>query len=146
MSVRMLGEQSEAEDAVQEAFIAAYRNMDRLRGDDPFPWLVRITTNACLQLLRTRRRKGTAHLAEPDLVVDERPASERSLAMRNLLEHVVGELDERGQQILVTHFIHGMDQSEVATALGISRRAVAKRLTRMRERYLPMMRELGVTS
>ncbi len=155
LACRMLGDSGEAEDAVQETFltvfrkadrfevqetfISAYRSFDRLRGDDPFPWLVRIATNSCLMILRTRRRKGTASLEAPELVADRQGGAERRFATRRFIERLIDELDERSQHIVVAHFVHGMDQGQIAESLGISRRAVVKRLARLRAEYGPLV-------
>ena len=56
----------------------------------------------------------------------------RDIHARRALEELLETLDERGQEILVAHYIAGMDQGQIAVALGISRRAVVKRLTKLR--------------
>ena len=54
--------------------------------------------------------------------------------MRQRLERVVDTLDERTQDIFVCHYIDGLSQGEIAANLGISRRAVVKRLTALRQK------------
>src|SRR4051812_50138990 len=56
---RMLGSSFEAEDAVQEAFLRAWRNADRFEGRSAFKsWLYRIATNVCLDMLDGRKRRA----------------------------------------------------------------------------------------
>jgi len=135
LCVRMLGDRSEAEDAVQETFVSAFRALDSFRyGDSHLPWLYRIATNACLKVIRTRKRKGVALTEAPERAADRPRDPVREIHARRVLASLVGELDERDQEILAAHFVAGMDQGQIATALGISRRAVVKRLTKLRRR------------
>src|ERR1043165_4666049 len=56
---RMLGSSFEAEDAVQEAFLRAWRNVDRFEGRSAFKsWLYKIATNVCLDMLDGRKRRA----------------------------------------------------------------------------------------
>ena len=133
--VRMLGDRSEAEDAVQETFVNAFRGLDSFTyGDSHLPWLYRIATNVCLKIIRTRRRKGVAMIGDLEQVAEEGPENiARSLHMRRTLEQLVDRLDERNLAIVIAHYVDGMDQGQVADQLGISRRAVVKRLTALRK-------------
>lgn len=133
--VRVLGDRAEAEDAVQEAFLSAFRALDRFEdtGRGHLPWLYTIATNVCIKLIRTRRRKGAEPLGEreppaaaPDLV--------EALHTRTLLDRLAGEVDDRTLAILVAHYVDGIDQGQIAEQYGISRRAVVKRLTALRAR------------
>jgi RNA polymerase sigma-70 factor (ECF subfamily) len=135
LCARMLGDRSEAEDAVQDTFVNAFRALDSFRyGDSHLPWLYRIATNACLKIIRTRKRKGVALTETPERMPDRARDPVRDIHARQVLESLVDELDERSQQILVAHYVAGMDQGQIAASLGISRRAVVKRLTKLRRR------------
>ncbi len=133
--VRVLGDRAEAEDAVQETFLSAFRALDRFEesGRGHLPWLYTIATNTCIKLIRTRRRKGAEPLGErepaapaPDLV--------EALHTRALLDRLAAEADDRTLAILVAHYVDGIDQGQIAEQYGISRRAVVKRLTALRAR------------
>ncbi len=63
-AMRILGNESEAEDAVQQAFLGAYQNLDKFRGDSAFStWMTRITMNEALGIVR-KRRKNLVELNE----------------------------------------------------------------------------------
>jgi RNA polymerase sigma-70 factor (ECF subfamily) len=131
--VRLLHDRSEAEDALQEVFLNAYRAYDSFTfGESRLPWLYRIASNTCFKIIRTRKRKGAVLIEDTDRQAshDAHPAD--ALHAKRVLEQLASDLDERGFQILVSHFISGMTQDEIAASLGISRRAVVKRLTALR--------------
>lgn len=133
LCLRMLGDRFEAEDAVQETFLNAYRGFGSFHyGDDYLSWLYRIGTNVCLTMLRSRRRRRTDFVESVDENAKVTTASDDVAISRQLLERLAQELDDRSLEILAAHYVAGMEQGEVAQMLGISRRAVVKRLTALR--------------
>lgn len=136
LCVRILKDTAEAEDAVQDTFLNAFRAMDSFTyGDSHLPWLYRIGTNVCLKILRTKKRKGALPVENTELERHETgqqvdPANQ--MAVRTQLLQLQESLDERNMEIVVSHFILGMNQQEVADSMGISRRAVVKRLARLK--------------
>ena len=98
---------------------------------NPTTWIYRITTNHALNRLRSRR---------PQVDIDEIPLSlhpqmagaEGQVISRQILSNLLQELDDRSQAIFFLHFVDGLNQGEVAGIQKISRRAVVKRLTKVR--------------
>src|SRR5438105_14612596 len=81
LCLRMLGEPDDASDATQEAFLSAYKAMSRFKGEGFRTWILRIATNACLDMLRSRKRKAAQPLdscGRPD--DDEDGANPRTIA------------------------------------------------------------------
>lgn len=75
VALRMLGRREDALDAVQETFLAAYRHLDRFRGDAALStWLHRIALNTCYDLLRKRREEPVAE--PPEVAGDHRFADD----------------------------------------------------------------------
>jgi RNA polymerase sigma-70 factor (ECF subfamily) len=141
--VRLLNDRSEAEDAVQEVFLNAYRAYDSFTfGESRLPWLYRIASNTCFKFIRTRKRKGPVLIEDTDRKAscDAHPAD--TLHAKRILEQLASDLDERGFEILVSHFLSGMTQDEIASHLGISRRAVVKRLTALRKQVGSKLEEI----
>jgi RNA polymerase sigma-70 factor, ECF subfamily len=141
LCLRMLGREDEAEDAVQETFINAYRALPSFdfRGSY-MPWLYRIATNACLKALRRRRPIAPVPADESATLAPFADPIEAIHAQR-VLARLAQELDARSLEILVSDNLCAMDQGEIAAALGISRRAVVKRLAAVRRRAAEILEE-----
>lgn len=108
-----------ARDAVQEALIRAWRDLPGLRDPDRFDaWLHRLIVNACLDLVRRRRRR----VIEVELTAIDAPATPdlaASLADRQLLDQALARLDPGHRAVVALHYLLGMPLPEVAHALGI---------------------------
>ena len=125
--LRLLRDREEAQDATQEVFVRLVRNMIRLEGrGDTLPWIYRVATNHCLNVLRNSGRHREDELPV-DLEADERSAAE-ALPDRRLAQELLGRFDADTQAVVVGVYVDGMEREEVATALGISKRTVSRRL------------------
>ena len=108
-----------ARDAVQEALIRAWRDLPGLRDPDRFDgWLQKLAVNACLDLLRRRRRRAI----EVELTPIE-PARTSdftgALADRDLVDQALRRLDPGHRAVVALHYLLGMPLPEVAAALSI---------------------------
>ena len=139
---RLLGQRQQAEDAAQDAFIAAWRNLAGLRGDAFRPWLLRIAANACKDELRRRGRRPSTSLddaleegmPEPP---DAGPAPEPALLqteLRDRIEVALRELPDEQRLALVLCDIEGLDYVEIAVAMQTSLGTVKSRIARGRAR------------
>jgi RNA polymerase sigma-70 factor, ECF subfamily len=121
-----------AADAVQEAFLAAYRRADSFRGDAAVTtWLHRIVVNACLD--RLRRIKPTVQLPDADLSVladshDHHAGVEVRLDVRQALD----QLPEGQRLALVLVDMHGMSVAEAASVLEVAEGTIKSRCARGR--------------
>ncbi len=136
---RVLGNVADAEDVVQGLFA------DLLGRADPtldLPYLYRAATHRCLNLLRDgRRRRELLERASPGLQGPPRGALDEQVVSLDLLQRLAAELDPRSAEILVYRCCDALSQDEVATLMGISRRAVVKRLAQIRERIATLQGE-----
>ena len=143
----LLGDDLEAEDAVQEVFVRVINAAaDFRRQSQPSTWLYRIATNLCLNRVRdTRRRREqlarlgleTNHLPSPPAPApDARPTLQRVLAL------VSSELAE----IATYYYVDEMDQAEIAALVGVSRRTIGNRLERFRIDALAALGEVDVAA
>jgi RNA polymerase sigma-70 factor (ECF subfamily) len=137
IALRITGNAADAEDAMQEAFLSAFRAWSTFRGEaSPKTWLYRVATNAAL--MRVRQRRPVQYLS--DLVEEEDvadwSASVVELAQSSeLREHVlqgISLLEPDLRAALVLRDIDGLSTSEAADALDISEQALKSRLHRAR--------------
>jgi RNA polymerase sigma-70 factor, ECF subfamily len=108
-----------ARDAVQEACIRAWRDLPGIREPDRFDaWIHRLIVNACLDLVRHRRRR----VIEVELSPLDVPAATDAagdLADREVLDQALGSLDANHRAVVALHYLLGMPLAEVAAALRI---------------------------
>jgi len=135
LAVRMLGNSSDAEDAVQDAFVAAWRQLRGFRGEAAFSsWMYRIVTNRCLRLLRTRRPvvslDDLGDRPGPDGASPEQAAeiTDRAAALQRALQ----ELPAEQRTCWVLRDLHGLNYEDIAAIVGASAGAVRGRLYRAR--------------
>ena len=144
---RMLRDEDDARDAVQEAFLQAFRACKQFQGGAMVStWLHRIAVNAALMKLRTRRRKPEQSIESllPAFLEDghhveqftawSEPA-DVTLTRRETREFVrraIDELPESYRTILMMRDIEGLDTEETASMLGTTPNAVKIRLHRAR--------------
>jgi RNA polymerase sigma-70 factor, ECF subfamily len=117
-----------ARDAVQEGLFRAWRDLRSLRDPDRFDaWVYRLTVNACLDLMRRRRRRpleiGVIEIVEPAL-----PDQTEEVADRALVDGVMRRLGDRDRSVIVLHYFLDLPISEVAICLGIPEGTVKSRL------------------
>jgi RNA polymerase sigma-70 factor, ECF subfamily len=108
-----------AQDAVQEGLIRAWRDLPGLRDPDRFDaWLHRLTVNACLDLVRRRRRRPIEVELSP---IDSTTVPDHSSAFaeRELLDAALRRLDPGHRAVVALHYLLGMPLPEVAASLGI---------------------------
>lgn len=128
----------EAEDALQEGYLRAFRGIAEFRGEASLrTWLGRIVVNAARE--RLRRRRKTVHLNAEDVIAFPRTAAggdpEAKMAqdqVRKLLEAAIDELPSAFRSVAVARLIEEMSVEETATVLDLRPETVKTRLHRAR--------------
>src|SRR5690349_3112172 len=122
-----------AEDVAQEAFVAAWRDLDRLRdGERVGTWVAGIARNLAANAVRTRGRRQDAALPEPVTTpTPEDEAVERQ--DRELLASALADVPEAHRETLVLFYLEGQSIAEIATGLGVKEDLVKQRLSRGRK-------------
>ena len=140
----LTGSAADAEDAVQDAFVKAYKALGRFRQGAPFrPWLLTIVANEARNRRRSagRREQLTLRAAEDPLSGGAVPSPEAALLdveQREELLAAVNELREDDRLAIACRYFLGLTEQETASALGWRRGTVKSRtsraLDRLRER------------
>jgi RNA polymerase sigma-70 factor (ECF subfamily) len=117
-----------ADDAVQQALVAMWRDLPSLREPDRFEgWTYRLVTRACLMELRGRRRAAVVELPAEDVVLgDGDPAA--GIARRDQLQRALDTLTPDHRAVIVLRHLTGLPLDEIAEVLGIPYGTVASRL------------------
>jgi RNA polymerase sigma-70 factor (ECF subfamily) len=135
LATRMLGQGSDAQEAVQEAYLRAFQALATGRLDDRGSvqgWLTRIVANHCIDLLRQRgSRPAEVTLEKAPRDAIEAPEQEDLLLRRDLLSWLDGLPAEQRAAVVLRH-LEGMRNAEVAQALGTTEGAIEQRLLRAR--------------
>jgi RNA polymerase sigma-70 factor (ECF subfamily) len=134
LAYRLLGDPDRMDDALQEAYVRAFRALPRFRGDARLgTWLFRITYNACLDELARARKVAHAPLDELVGQASEEPETAETLGTRGELSSALAALsaDERAVVLLVD--VEGFDYASAARIVGVPVGTVASRLNRGRE-------------
>jgi RNA polymerase sigma-70 factor, ECF subfamily len=145
---RILGNDEEARDALQDTFLSAFRSIARFEGDCRLStWLHRIAVNAALMKVRTRKRKPERSIEEllpayrddghhAEGFVSWQPPVDVAMEIahnRAMVRACIAELPEQYRVVLMLRDIEDVDTVDVAAMLGISPNAVKIRLHRARQ-------------
>lgn len=153
---RMLSNESDAHDAVQDAFASVFRAIGGFSGESQLgTWLHRIVVNASLMKLRTRQRRAEqsiepllpkyledGHQARPAVEWGESPATAiQREETRALVRQAIDSLPDSHRTVLLLRDIEGLNTEEAAAALQIEPGAVKVRLHRARQALRTLLDE-----
>ncbi len=151
LALRMVGNEEDAFDMSQEAFIKAYNSIALFRGESRFfVWLYRLTTNVCLDFLRSSGRKSHGSLTymsdeedEKELEIPDERFSPETLVEKKELRDAVNRglmsLSKDYRAILLLREIDGLSYEEIAEALSLEEGTVKSRIFRARKRLCAIL-------
>jgi len=147
LALALVTDRSDAEDALQEASLKAYRAIDSLHNDDAKSWFLKIVRNECLNLLK-RRNIGRANeiCFNDDLLVvaDEmsNPAAKVLNDMtRDQVRRAIDELPVLLKEALILREIQSLTYQQIATVTGAPMGTVMSRLSRARNSLMKLLAE-----
>jgi len=148
LAYRLVGNEEDARDVVQEAYLRAYKGIGRFREEAQFStWLYRITANCASTHLGKRRKHRHDELPEDDDVLDLSPARDPQAVadasgLRERLTAALEDLPPRLRAVVVLRDVYDLPHEAIAAELGISESAAKVRLHRarrkLRERLFPL--------
>lgn len=153
LALRMCGNPEDAREAAQDAFLAAWQGLPFFRQESSFStWLYRLTSNACVDLLRREGRHTAA--SGPSLDDEEAPVSLPDTAagpqeqleqreLRELIEAGLQSLSPEHRQVLVLREMHQLRYDEIAQALDLDVGTVKSRINRGRKQLRKFLLETG---
>ena len=150
LAYRMLNNPGEAEEAAQEAFIRAYTRLHTYNPDHKFStWMLSITSNYCIDLIR-KRRALLLSIDEPlpphpALMSDGQKGPEAQMEIneqQEMVQSLLQELPEDYRQAVVLRYWHEMSYEEIAEMMDTSVSAIKSRLFRARRQ----LAEVGVAN
>lgn len=140
LAYRLTGDEEDARDVVQEAYLRAYRGLKRFRGDAQFStWMYRITANCAATHLGKRQKHRHEELNDELGLYDERPIADPEAqaelgALRGRLREALDQLPPRLRSVVVLRDIYDLPHESIAAELGISESAAKVRLHRARRK------------
>lgn len=122
VAMRLLGQQQDAEDLVQDAFLATLEKIDSFDTQRDFaPWFYRILVNRCLNARKSRARRSTVEVPHDAASATPSPLLETERSeMRTHLKRAIAQLPERQQAIVTMFDLEGFSSPEIAEIMGIS--------------------------
>jgi RNA polymerase sigma-70 factor (ECF subfamily) len=153
LALRMLGNETDAADAAQDAFIKAFTSLSSFRGESRFSvWLYRLTNNVCIDMLRRRRdtlpietdndEGETSELPLPDERWSPEALAERAEDIR-AVRSAMAALSPEYREILTLREIGGLSYDELAETLHLETGTVRSRLNRARKKLADELMRTG---
>ena len=132
LASRMTGNRHDALDATQEAFISAFRNARKFKGNSAFStWLYRIAINSCTDLLRRKQRQ--VPVADIDVGRPPRTTTD-DIPLRMDLHRALEGLSPDHREAVIMHDIGGYPYEDIATITGVQLGTVKSRISRGRKK------------
>mgnify|MGYP003295718702 FL=1 len=134
LAYRMCGNAYDADEAAQEAFVAAWRALPNFRGDAKFStWLYRLTTNAAIDVMRREKRHQTVGDGEMIEVADDADSPQETVERTEKQEAVqkaLATLSEEYREVLLLRYMEELDYAEIAEVLQLPSGTVKSRINR----------------
>jgi RNA polymerase sigma-70 factor (ECF subfamily) len=139
---------ADAEDLAQEAFVKAFRTIDRFREGEPFgPWVYRIVTNLALDVVkhRTRFRHEEISTSMPAGRRDDTDLPARSGELARRIDAAIESLPDMQRVVARLSLVEGFDHAAVAEMLGLSEGTVRSHLSLARKKLKEVLADLVET-
>ncbi|MGC1243791.1 MAG: RNA polymerase sigma factor [Chryseosolibacter sp.] len=131
VSYRITGRQEDAEDALQDAFISAFKSLGSYRADATFgAWLKRIVVNKSINVLKRRKHEWMPEDETWDIVETESAADYKEELTVDRVKKAIEELPDGYRSVLSLYLLEGYDHQEIAGIMGITESTSKSQLNR----------------
>ncbi|SHF31543.1 RNA polymerase sigma-70 factor, ECF subfamily [Mariniphaga anaerophila] len=140
VSLRIVNDDAEAEDVMQEAFLKAFKKMDTYKGEVSFgAWLKKIVVNSSLDHLKKKR----AQLVEMDESVNALPEENEAPGEVDVaqIQKAIRSLPDGYRTVLSLYLIEGYDHDEISQILGVSNSASRTQYSRAKNKLRELLKE-----
>jgi RNA polymerase sigma factor (sigma-70 family) len=135
VSYRITGREEDAEDALQEAFISAFKNMHSYRGDATFgAWLKKIVVNKAITALKKKRLETLPEDEQWDVAEEEAPTEYREELTIERVRNAIHQLPDGYRTVLSLYLLEGYDHQEIAEIMGITESTSKSQLNRAKNK------------
>ena len=141
----MLGDRLDAEEALQDAFLRAYRSLATCAQPERFgSWLFAIVVNRCRTARERRRRRERLLSAEPVSDVAGTDSTADALAWREEIRQALGRLGVEQREAFLLKHVEGLSYEEMASLTGVGESALRMRVKRAGDRLRELLRDVYV--
>jgi RNA polymerase sigma factor (sigma-70 family) len=132
---RILGREEDAEDALQEGFISAFKNLSSYRGDATFgAWLKRIVVNKAINILKKKKHELMPEGEQWDIAEAEDVIEYREALTVDKVKSAIEQLPDGYRSVLTLYLIEGYDHQEIAEILKITESTSKSQLNRAKNK------------
>ena len=147
LALRMCGNEADADEVAQEAFLSAWKALPNFRGDSQFStWLYQLTTHAAIDLMRREKRQIAAEDITEVSAPDPGPSPQQQAERRETQEAVrnaILQLTPEYRQIVVLRFLEDLSYEEIGAALKLPSGTVKSRLNRAKSQLKDILSKSG---
>ena len=145
LCMKMCGQQAMAEEVAQDVFIKCYRSLSTYNGKAQFStWLYRITYNACLDALKSRKRHASEELDQAVNLQDEEVLPHESLEIsdrKEIVKKAIDQLPKEDRVIVMLFYFEEMSLKEIAKVMDMTDNHVKVKLFRCREKLAALLED-----
>ncbi len=129
--LRITGSDDDAEDALQEAFISAFKNLHHYRGDAAFgAWLKRIVVNKAINIVKRKKHESIPDDDKFDVAEEEGPVDYKEGLTVDRVRKAIEQLPDGYRAVLSLYLLEGYDHEEIGEIMGISESTSKSQLNR----------------
>ena len=147
LALRMCGNEADADEVAQEAFLSAWKALPNFRGDSQFStWLYQLTSHAAIDLMRRKKRQIAAEditeVSAPDPAPGPQQQAEQS-ETRQAVRDAMAQLSPEYRQIVVLRFLQELSYEEIGAVLKLPPGTVKSRLNRAKSQLKDILSKSG---